>query len=189
MNKPPKFIIIPLKMATNNANKRKSNESNDNTFIGSSSSASSMPRSEKLLKTDSKKDSSSNAKEASHSTDESTSTDVVEVLPTMLERLSKLESELKEVEKELSEFKAYNNKTILAEDAYQMKSFWNRNRSELEDYISKKIAECTKVVRKCTKDMSTCMRKLDVRVTEVWEKEETRTLRLDALIGNEKKKM
>ena len=59
----------------------------------------------------------------------------------------------------------------------------------MEEYIAKKIAECTKVVVECTQDMSKCMRKLDLRITEVWKKEETRTLQLAALMENKKKKM
>ena len=105
-----------------------------------------------------------------------------------MERLSKLESELVEVKKELVELKDENKKTIVADDAYQMKSFWNRNRSDMEEYIAKKIAECTKVVLECTQDMSKCMRKLDNRITEVWKKEEAGTIQLDALIENKKKK-
>ena len=85
-----------------------------------------------------------------------------------------LESELIRVKKELVELKDANNKTILADDVYQMKSFWNRNGSDMEEYIAKKIAECTKVVVKCTQDMSKCMRKLDHWITEVWKKEEER---------------
>ena len=70
-----------------------------------------------------------------------------------------------------------------------MKSFWDRNRNELEDYIAKKIADCTKVVKDCTQHFSKCMRKLDCQITEVWKKEEARTERLDALMEREKKNM
>ena len=108
--------------------------------------------------------------------------DDIEVLPNVSDRLSMMERELVELKKEFDELKAYNNKTILEDDAYQMKSFWDRNRNDLEDYIAKKITDCTKVVRDFTQHLGKCMRLLDHQITEVWKKEEARTERLDALM-------
>ena len=140
--------------------------------------------SKKLLKTETK----SGLDNHQPMTD-SKSSDDIEVLLNVSDRLSMLESELVELKKEFVELKAYNNKTILGYDAYQMKSFWDRNRKDMEDYIAKKIADCTKVVKDSTQHFSKCMRRLDHQITEVWKKEEARTERLDALMEREKKNM
>ena len=94
-----------------------------------------------------------------------------------------------EVKKELAEFKLYNNRTILEDDALQMKAFWNRNRRGLEDFIAKRIAACKTCVLDCTRDFSGRIKKLEKQINEVWKKEEARTERLDALMEREKKNM
>ena len=117
----------------------------------------------------------------------SKSSEEVEVLPNLADRQSKLESELIELKKELAEIKSYNNRTILEDDALQMKAFWDRNRRGLEDFIAKRIAACKTCVLDCTRDFSGRIKMLEKQINAVWKKEEDRTQRLDALIENEKK--
>ena len=90
----------------------------------------------------------------SESSKKSKSSDKVEVLPNLSDRLSKLESELVEVRKELDHLKDTNKKMILEDDAYQMKEFWDRNRRHMEEFIAKRIGDCNKTVIDCTQDMS-----------------------------------
>ena len=118
---------------------------------------------------------------------DSKSSDDIQVLPNVSDRLSTMERELVELKKEFGELKAYNNRTILEDDAYQMKEFWDRNRRGLEDYIAKRIAACKTCVLDCTRDFSGRIKKLEKQINVVWNKEEERTQRLDALIENEKK--
>ena len=163
-------------MSSNNSKRKNSDSTN--------SSTSTSELSKKLLKTESKSGLDHHQPMA-----DSKSSDDIQVLPNVSDRLSTMERELVELKKEFVELKAYNNKTILEDDAYQMKSFWDRNRKDMEDYIAKKIADCTKVVKDSTQHFSKCMRKLDHQITEVWKKEEARTERLDALMEREKKNM
>ena len=166
------FIYIGTMQSTNS--KRKKSDSSI------SSSSTTNDYSKKLL-TSEKKPGETDTSIKSKSSDE------VEVLPNLADRLSKLESELMEVKKELAEFKSYNNRTILEDDAIQMKSFWNKNRRGLEDFIATRIADCKTCVLNCTRDFSGRIKKLEKQIDAVWEKEEERTQRLDALIKNEKK--
>ena len=144
------------------------------------SSTTTGEHSKKLLKPEGKSDL------GNHNSIHSKSSDEVKVLPNFSDRLSKLESELVDLKKELVELKDENKKTILKDDAYQMRSFWNSNRQGLECFIAKRIAECNKVVLNCTRDFSSRMRTLEKQIIEVRKKEDARTDRLDALIEKEK---
>ena len=164
------FIYIPNMSLS--GNKRKGSNSTSGT-------TSTGDHSKKLLNT--------HCDSFSESSKKSKSSDEVEVLPNLSDRLSKLESELVEVRKELIHLKDTNKKMILEDDAYQMKEFWDRNRRGLEDYIAKRIAACKTCVLDCTRDFSGRIKKLEKQINAVWNKEEERTQRLDALIENEKK--
>ena len=96
-------------------------------------------------------------------------------------------SELVEVKNELKELKDTNKTMVSADDAYQMKAFWNKNRRGMEEYIAKKIAACTKIVEDTKDDFTKRFRICDRKIAEVWKKEEARTERLDTLIKNKKK--
>ena len=97
------FIYIPNMSLS--GNKRKGSNSTSGT-------TSTGDHSKKLLNTH--RDSFSESSKKSKSSDE------VEVLPNLSDRLSKLESELVEVRKELDHLKDTNKKMILKDDAYQM---------------------------------------------------------------------
>ena len=169
-------VYIPTAM---DPNKRKHGEDNHSSHSSEKSNDSSCEHSQKLLKTS--KDGSGTA-----TTSGSTSTDGVEVLPSQMERLSKLEKDFDAVKKELAEVKNELEKvkhTIISD----FRQFWTTQKKNTEDWIHTKLIPLKDKVYQTEDNLTKRWLETERKVSEVWSKEEARTERLDELIKKEKK--
>ena len=116
----------------------------------------------------------------------STSTDGVEVLPSQMERLSKLEKDFDAVKKELVEVKKELKEvkhTIISD----FREFWTTQKKNTEDWIHTKLILLKDKVYQTEDNLTKRWLETERKVSEVWSKEEARTERLDELIKKEKK--